>query len=397
VAARPRHALTLHALTGHEDIRHSLARAHRSAGLPSALLLHGLRGVGKQRMALWLAQLQVCEVPTESGPCGTCKSCRMARSVEHPDIHWYFPLRRPKGASGDKLGDALEVARIDALSELRAKPLYASQGDELRGLYLAMVKGLRKKAHIRPTMAPAQVFIIGDAEFLVPQEASPEAANALLKLLEEPPGGSRFVLTSSEPGRLLPTVRSRTVPLHLGPLSNAQVEGFLAEHTEADEKTVTWAAGMAHGAIGRAMGFLPNGDDHGPLESLRRDAFRLLQAALANDLASGFSASLGYPPSGARSLVQLFSSLEEWLRDLAAVASGAEDKVMSQDALGPLRKLVEQSDIQAVDVALAMPALEEARELSRGNVNPQLVIAGTLRKIRRALQPGRRTTTGATP
>jgi len=321
----------------------------------------------------------------------------MASSVEHPDIHWYFPLRRPKGATGDKLGDALEGARIEALGEFRKQPLRPSQGDELRGLYLAVVKGLRKRAHVGSTMARGQVFIIGDAEFLVPQEASPEAANALLKLLEEPPKGTRFILTSSEPGRLLATIRSRTVPLHLAPLPDSEVEQFLTDHAEADAETAAWAAGMAQGSIGRALGYLPDGDEQGPLEAFRRQAFRLLQAALADDLASGFSTSLGYSPAGARSLVELFAFVEEWLRDLAAVASGAEDEVLNRDALDHLRKLVRERDLSAADITMAMPALEEARELSRGNVNPQLVIAGTVRRIRRALRPGRYTATGVGP
>ena len=118
--------IRLHDVVGHGDILSSLARAHASQGLPSALLLHGMRGVGKQRTALWLGQLQTCEAPDASGPCGACKSCAFALGLEHPDVHWYFPLARPKGVSGDKLGDALESARIDALADQRAQPLRPS-------------------------------------------------------------------------------------------------------------------------------------------------------------------------------------------------------------------------------------------------------------------------------
>src|SRR5688500_7905764 len=82
------------------------------------------------------------------------------------------------------------------------------------------------RAYTRPAMSAEQVFIVGDADALVVQEASQEAANALLKLLEEPPGGTRFILTSSEPGRLLPTVRSRSVPLHVGRLPGELVRLF---------------------------------------------------------------------------------------------------------------------------------------------------------------------------
>jgi DNA polymerase III subunit delta' len=378
----------LHAVVGHEGVRASLARAHRTKGLPSALLLHGLRGIGKQRLALWTGQLLLCEAPSVEGPCGLCRSCRMALGIEHPDLHWYFPLPRPKGVSGDRLADALESARNEALVEKRAEPVSASQSDELRGLYLGLIQGLRRKAHMRPSVGAVQVFVIADAEYLVPQEASPEAANALLKLLEEPPGGTRFILTSSEPGRLLPTIRSRSVPLHLAPLSAACVAAFLQSHAGADERTSAWAAALGQGSIGRALGFLPREDDGpGPLEALRRDALGIVEAALADGRAPAFVLALSQSSSRARSLVELFSCVEDWLRDLAAVASAAEDEVVSQDVLPHLRHLASTRGLDPSALASALPALEEARELARANVNPQLVVSGLLRRLRRTLRP----------
>ena len=376
----------LHPLVGHEATRAALVRAHASAGLPAALLVHGLRGVGKQRLAHWIAQLQVCEHPGPDGPCGHCRACRLALGLEHPDIHWYFPLPRPKGVSGDRLGDALESARADALAELREQPLRPSRGDELRGLYLGLIQGLRRRAHVTPTMASVQVFIIADAEYLVPQEASQEAANALLKLLEEPPGGSRFILTSGEPGRLLPTIRSRSVPLHLAPLPLDTVATFLEERRGVDASTARWAAELGQGSIGRALGFLPDGEDPGPQEALRREALTLVEAALADTHAAGWSAALGYSPTGARSLVELFAFVEEWLRDVAAVAADAEERVRSRDVLPHLRKLVRAAGVEAAAAAAALPAVEEARELARGNVNPQLIVSGLVRRLRASLR-----------
>ncbi|NIQ56701.1 MAG: hypothetical protein GWN71_26005, partial [Gammaproteobacteria bacterium] len=85
-----------------------LSGALARGGLPGPLLLHGAPGVGKQRLALWAAQLALCEAPGPDGPCDTCRHCRLATRLEHPDIHWYFPLARPKGVSGDRLRGALE-------------------------------------------------------------------------------------------------------------------------------------------------------------------------------------------------------------------------------------------------------------------------------------------------
>jgi DNA polymerase-3 subunit delta' len=340
--------------------------------------------VGKQRVALWAAQLQVCEEPTDAGPCGSCRPCRFALRLEHPDVHWYFPLARPKGVTGDRLADALEMARIDALAEFRTQPLRPSRADELRGLYLGLVRGLRRRAQIKPTMAPVQVFIVADAEYLVPQEASQEAANALLKLLEEPPSGTRFILTSSEPGRLLPTVRSRAVPLHLSPLPKDAVAAFL-ESQGTERKAAARAAQLGMGSIGRSLGFLPDGEDEAPLAALRQQALKVIEAALAPGRGPSYTTALAYSPAGARSLVELFSFAEEWLRDVAAVAAGAEHGVLGQDDLEHLRRMVEESGVEPADAAAALPALEEARELARGNVNPQLIVSGMLRRLRRSL------------
>ena len=222
--------MSLHAVQGHERIRRLLGTATSRGGLPGALLLHGPPGVGKQRLALWVGQLLLCERPTGEVPCGDCRSCKMALRLEHPDLHWYFPLSRPKGVTGDKLGEALETARVRALADLRAQPLRAPDDPEPRGLYLAAVQSLRRRAIQRPSMSPRQVFIVARAEELVPQESSPEAANALLKLLEEPPTDTHFILTSSEPGRLLATIRSRTLPFHVPGLAVSQVRTFLESH-----------------------------------------------------------------------------------------------------------------------------------------------------------------------
>ena len=377
--------MKLHPVVGHQDVLRVLAGAHARGSLPSTLLLHGPKGVGKQRVALWLAQLLVCEAPRQDGPCQECRSCRMALGVEHPDLHWYFPLTRPKGVSGERLAGALEDARAKALVERRSQPVRASYDDELRGLYLGVVQNIRSRAYLRPTMADGQIFIVGDAEMLVSQEASPEAANALLKLLEEPPGTSRFILTASEPGRLLPTIRSRSVPLHLAPPTLEEVEAFLIGSASAEPDEAALAAALSQGAIGRALAFLPDGDEKGPLEVVRRNAYVLVDAALSGGSAAGYSAALSYSPTGARKLMDLFAFVEEWLRDLGAVASGAGDSVLNHDARPRLEEIVRGSGIAASDLTLAMSAVEEARELARGNVNPQLVISGLIRSIQSRL------------
>ena len=379
--------MSLHPLWGHTKIKAALARAHTRGSIPASLLIHGFRGVGKQRFALWMGQLLTCESPTADGPCDACQSCHLSTRIEHPDLHWFFPLPRPKGASSpERLADALEVARGAALAELRENPLAAPQTDGPRGLYLAMAQTLRRRAQRRPSMGERQVFIIGEAEFLVPQESSPEAANALLKLLEEPPSRTIFILTSSERSKILPTIRSRTVHLHLPPLANTDVQRFLEDVAEVDAKTAARTARLSQGSIGRALGFLPDGEEPGRLEQLRKDSFSLLEAAVSGGRGDAFVTSLGFPSWGARTLQDLLSFLEEWLRDLAASAAGASEQVLNHEEAEMLDRIATERLTHPVRIAGAVAAVEEARLMAAGNVNPQLIISGLLQELREALQ-----------
>ena len=382
--------MTLHPLQGHRSPREALLTSWKNHTFPPALLFHGPPGVGKQRLALWLGQLICCEAPGDGGPCSLCKGCRLALSLEHPDLHWHFPLPRPKGAGGpDKLAEALEVARGEALAEVREDPLRPTAlSGEPKGLYLAIARLVRRRALKRPAMAATQLFILAQAETLVPQESSPEAANALLKLLEEPPDRSRFILTSSEPGRLLPTIRSRTFPLHVPPLPSGDVERFLIEVREAPREEARRAARLAGGSIGRALGFLPDDGDPGPLEELRRRSFHLLRAALSGGGGEEYGMALAFPPSGARALSGVLGFLEGWLRDLAAAAADAPDAIINQDARDYLVRTARERGIHPIQIRRALAPLDEARMMAEGNVNPQLVIAGLLKEIAATLVAG---------
>jgi DNA polymerase-3 subunit delta' len=227
--------------------------------------------------------------------------------------------------------------------------------------------------------------VIGEAETLVPQESSQEAANALLKLLEEPPPSTLLILTSSEPGRLLPTIRSRTMPLHLPALAPDRVEQFLVEVGKVPRDDARRAAHLGRGSIGRALGFLPNEGEPGPLEVLRAQAFELLTAASDTDAGAVYRMSLELGATRSRGLMPLFELLEEALRDLSATAARTPEGLINTDREALLERIREGRDIHPLTVTRAFRHLEEAKELVAGNVNPQLIVAGLLTGIREEL------------
>ena len=376
-------------LVGHDDVRRSLGAAVERADLPGSVLLHGPVGIGKQRLALWLAQRLVCETPNGPEPCNRCHSCHLAAHLEHPDVHWFFPLPRPKsGGSREKLGEALEEARAAELEVRRAEPYRAFLPGEPVGLYVSQMQILRRMSVARPAMSKRKVFVIGAAENLVSQEASTEAANALLKVLEEPPADTVFVLTANDPDELLPTIRSRLLPIRVQPLSEEIVAGALRDATAADERQAKLAARLSEGSIGRALAFLPHNGSPGQLEEVRAHARALLEAAVQPKPTDRLAAALAVGPAGARGLfADTLDLLAVWIRDLAAVASGAVELVVNIDATENLRVLAGNLPAASQGAPIALRSIDLARGMTRSNLNPQLTLTWLLREIGQALRP----------
>lgn len=208
-----------------------------------------------------------------------------------------------------------------------------------------------------------RVFIIGDAERLVPQESSQEAANAVLKLLEEPPPGAVFMLTTVDPRRLLPTIRSRAVPVRLGRLSDDEVRGFLAKYLDPPlaREPLDQRVALAGGSIGRA---LAAGEESA---KAYRAADQLLEAVLAGP-AAAYERALRQPPFSARGeFTAMLDALADTLGEAAREVLGHEPRRTLPAAL---RRRSEPAGLLR-----AMERVAEAREAAYGNVNPQILLA----------------------
>jgi DNA polymerase III subunit delta' len=349
-------------LYGHTALRARLREAVGRHTLPASLLLQGPRGIGKQQLALWLGRLLLCESSDgASAPCGVCKPCRMANDLHLPDLHWFFPRPRLKDSNADL--DDVRQDMSEAIAErLRSGGVYEPPGGD-EAIFVATVRAIVQTAVLSPAMGKRKVFIIGDADRMVAQEGSDQAANAFLKLLEEPPADTNIVLTSSEPGALLPTIRSRVVSVRVAPLSLDEMRAFLGEPVVADQldlggrestdELLQLAAGAPGRLIGREAWTVALGQ-----------ARRLLEAAASADHGARMRVSLGQGSSGARGkFSDTLDALTVLLHDRSRTA------------------VVTGNDSAAVASAKAIEAVERAKEMAGGNVNPQLVTASLLHQI----------------
>jgi DNA polymerase-3 subunit delta' len=342
--------MSLAPMTGHIPARTALAEAVLNDRLPQVILLTGPHGVGKQRLALWLAQLLLCTGAGER-PCGSCTGCHQVQGLTHPDLHWFVPVPTPKG-DADKQVDEVAAMLEGIMAERRASPFWSAP-DGMASHSVATARLVQRHASLTPVAGGWRVFIIGGADRLVSQESSPAAANSLLKLLEEPPQRSLFVLTATEPGLVLPTIRSRAMPVRLGRLSREALQGFLA--ATRPELATPAIVDAADGSIGAALG--SSGESRRKATAAAEEFLN----AVADGPAAAAERALRQTPWQARGdFTALLDALAGTLARRAEGALHAGSHVPSANPAGILA---------GVDRVLA------ARERAQGNVNPQLLLA----------------------
>lgn len=340
--------MNLRPIYGHDALLRRLGGALASSRFPQAALLVGPTGVGKQRVALWVAQGLLCDSgPGE--PCGECSACAKVLNLGHPDLHWFVPIPRPKSGDSEKQVEQAKELLAEAWSERREDPFFGPP-DRTASHSLASVRLLQRSVALTPFQSSRKVVIVGDAERLIVQEASQEAANALLKVLEEPPADTVVLLTVADPQALLPTIRSRLVPIRVGRVGDDDVRAFIENEVreEFDAAEVSRRVVSADGCIGRV--FRRDGDD----DDAKRAS--MLLEAIAQGPTKWAEAALGQASWGARGdFSGTLDVLAVRLRDELAVPSTSPERM--ERCLKALKRV------------------QETRMEAQGNANPQLALA----------------------
>jgi len=319
-------------IVGHEWaaalLRHRLA----AGGTSHAYLFTGPPQIGKTLLARTLAQALNC--PKPDPPCGHCSACTRIASGSHPDV---------RIIKGEGAGDSIKIDQVRALQH---------------------------EAALFPYEGRKRVFILRRMDL-----ASTEAANSLLKTLEEPPAHVVLILTAVDLDALPPTVVSRCQRLDLRPLSRGRVEGALRESGIAGDQA-RLLAGLSAGRIGWAI----DASRDAALLSRRQrgldQLFRLLPAGRIERL--NMAQSLGRDPRASREMLELWAA---WWRDLMLLSGRGDGPVVNVDRMAELRSLARPERLGQVWAALQ--ALQTAAAQIEDNVSPRLALEGLFLKLPR--------------
>ena len=242
-----------------------LQKALETQRFAHAYLFTGPDGSGKESVAFQIASLLNCRhaaTGKQEGSCGTCPDCVLIQSFMHPNVEYIFPVESALLDAGDsakkenkRFTDAKE--RYDSLLEQKKLNPYLSPAMERSmGILTEQIISLQHKAMFMPDEGTKKIFIISQAERL-----HPSAANKLLKLLEEPPPHVLFILVTSRPEALLPTIRSRCQAVRFSRVTAQELRLWLQENRpEIKEPELSFIVSFSRGNLRLAWELINNRD-----------------------------------------------------------------------------------------------------------------------------------------
>jgi DNA polymerase-3 subunit delta' len=326
-------------LTGNERVKTLLKRILEAGRVPGAMLFTGEDGIGKKLFALEVAKALNCKSPRGVEGCGQCPSCvRIAK------------FNYPQSIESDDWKGIIWTDHPDVGMVAAPK----------RVLLVEQMRLIEREANYRPYEGKARVFLIEDAEKL-----NDPSANALLKVLEEPPHTSYIVLLTSRPDMLLPTIRSRCQMIRFSPLAPPEIEAHLLKNKIANAGEAKIRARVATGSLGRAVEA-----EFEEYISQREDMLQLLTALAVSDdriqvLRSAEEFNDAKHKDDYEARLDILETLirDAWMLALQAPAAG----VVNEDLLPQLKKVA--AGIDSRRPADWLSQIEEMREQLIVNIN----------------------------
>jgi DNA polymerase III subunit delta' len=347
-------------LTGNARVKAVLKRMLVSDRLPGALLFAGEEGIGKKRFALEVARALNCRSPKDHEACGVCSSCKRIGKLNYPQRE-----------------DADEWSQIIWTDHPDVGLVVAPK----RVLRVEQMRQIEKEANYRPFEGKARIFLIDEADKL--NDAS---ANALLKVLEEPPKTSYLILITARPAMLLPTILSRCQMIRFSPLTPDEIETYLTRNNLVDTKTARLRARAAGGSIGRALS-----GDLVTFTSQRKAMLKVVNALVVSDDRAQLlrSAEQLNEAQYKEEFEERLDVLETLIRDAWMLSLGVEStQLVNEDLSAELAEISKKLDSsRAADWILQ---IEDLREQLIVNVNRKvttdalfLVMAGDVPATKR--------------
>ncbi|MCI0602836.1 DNA polymerase III subunit delta' [bacterium] len=288
-------------IAGNKRIVEYFQRALKRKQLGHAYLFSGPAGVGKSTLAAVLCKTLLCKNPDAEGPCSSCVSCHKFDSGNHPDFHQFI-----------------------------AEGLYFK---------IDLIRQIIHQASLKPVESSWKTFLLEDVDYM-----RDEAANAFLKVLEEPPGQTIFFLICERSEGLLSTIRSRCQIFEFQPLQPEEIKQWLIKKNNIGEQDAAYLSLSTHGSPGKALSVNPE-----QYQEMRDKVLVALETAILPKTYYTLIDAVRAITVDRTEMVERLLILEELARDLILLKSSSDARLVHEDARKRLAPLMENLDLRLLD------------------------------------------------
>ena len=274
-------------IIGQEKVKQRLISSVTEERVSHAQLFAGPEGSGKLGLAIAYAQYISCRDRSESESCGVCSSCRKYAKLIHPDLHFVFPIFKPKGSKKDAYCDDY----LAPWREMLLKSAYFSLNQWISQInaenaqvtiYGHESEAILRKLNIKSSEAEFKVMIIW-----LPEKMNLTCANKLLKMIEEPPSKTLFLLVTEDEGNIIPTICSRTQIIRIPKIEDVDLQKQLEKDERFDAATIAEMVHCANGNYLKAMDYMQSDEEKNyfleTFQKIMRHAFKENILELLND------------------------------------------------------------------------------------------------------------------
>lgn len=367
-------------IIGQDRVKDILKNIFSSGKVSHAYIFYGDEGIGKDAAAIEFAKLLNCDSPiNENEACGKCKSCLEIATLKSPLTRFVIALPSGKNESDEDTGPLEKLEKEDFENyleeiELKAEDNYHNimipRANDIR---ISSIRQIKNEIYLTGKTGKRKVFIISKADMM-----NMQSSNSLLKILEEPPGDSVLILTTSKINSLLPTIIGRCQKIRFDKLSKEDLAGYFKDD-QIPKRDLEFFSDLSEGSISK-FNEIADGD----YLELRDKVIEYLTAILTGqNLKLGSEIDFVTVKKDKERVKQFLKLLVIWFRDVLNQSAGNEHLIINKDKKDRLEKFVKNFNIHNYKI---QGLLEEAMKDVDGNIFPELLLHNLSYKLSQLIE-----------